>query len=685
MFRLDKKKNKYSNFWLPDIADDSEILEELHKNDNSYAEAMRLSSLRRSIANFVRIVTGKDIPVYYMSGNNSLTMSDGSGKGDVVIISADIHEDSLDSTVGLALHEGSHVILTSFRIFENLISHIPAETVEKSRGIKIDDDDTTDFIRSLLNWIEDRRIDYFMYSTAPGYRGYYKSLYDRYFNSIKVTEKLTSNKYRMEDIDSYFFRIINLTNPNGDLDALKGLRKISETIDINNINRLQSTKDSLSLALKVYNIMLDYVEDYVKPLPKEQKKESSGRGAGGSNNGKSPQSGDVIDGIQLTSGDEKPENESNDDTSKSDVEKTDDERKSDETPDGNTEKSPRNEELKNDEDLKNQKDFINGNIEKKSISPELQKKIETLQEAGSECKPVVYEDSYKKYNINVIVMRNITDNVFHSSSFPWSSNRYQYSTDVQRGITLGLMLGKKLKVRNEDRPTIYTRKDKGKVDKRLLAELGFQNEHIFQQTFVESYTDAILHISIDASGSMWGSRLGGTITVATAIAKAATMIEHLNVIISLRGTSNDDSVAIMAIIYDSRVDNFYKITKYFPRLKCNGVTPEGLCYAAIADEVVQSSRNIKSYFLNLCDGAPYFNQYSGMPAAIHTRKEIDKMRDKGVGIMAYYFGTSGQENDQFKTMFGRDGKFIDTSNILQIAKTLNELFLSDEQKQIKVI
>ena len=77
-----------------------------------------------------------------------------------------------------------------------------------------------------------------------------------------------------------------------------------------------------------------------------------------------------------------------------------------------------------------------------------------------------------------------------------------YGTDegcklVVEGIRIGTMLGKKLKVRNESRDTKWTRKDSGRIDKRLIAELGFGNDRVFSSVFTDSYADAHLHISIE--------------------------------------------------------------------------------------------------------------------------------------------------------------------------------------------
>ena len=62
----------------------------------------------------------------------------------------------------------------------------------------------------------------------------------------------------------------------------------------------------------------------------------------------------------------------------------------------------------------------------------------------------------------------------------------------------------------------------GRIDKRLIAELGFGNDRCFlATTFVEAYSDAILHISVDASGSMGGDKWDNTMTSVVAICKAA--------------------------------------------------------------------------------------------------------------------------------------------------------------------
>ena len=44
-------------------------------------------------------------------------------------------------------------------------------------------------VKNLLNYVEDRRIDWYVYSSSPGYKGYYTSMYEKYFHS-KVIDKV---------------------------------------------------------------------------------------------------------------------------------------------------------------------------------------------------------------------------------------------------------------------------------------------------------------------------------------------------------------------------------------------------------------------------------------------------------------------------------------------------------------
>ena len=62
-------------------------------------------------------------------------------------------------------------------------------------------------LKNMLNYVEDRRIDYYVFTTSPGYKGYYHSMYDKYFYSKIIDKALQSTEHTDEVIESYMFRI----------------------------------------------------------------------------------------------------------------------------------------------------------------------------------------------------------------------------------------------------------------------------------------------------------------------------------------------------------------------------------------------------------------------------------------------------------------------------------------------
>ena len=103
-------RTNYSNFWFDRqtsivddlLADDTEVKVKPKKDH------IQLAANQRAIGNFVRIVSGKNIPVKYMTRGDSYT------DGKSVTIGANIKPETFDFTVGLALHEGSHIAYTDF-------------------------------------------------------------------------------------------------------------------------------------------------------------------------------------------------------------------------------------------------------------------------------------------------------------------------------------------------------------------------------------------------------------------------------------------------------------------------------------------------------------------------------------------------------------------------------------------
>ena len=139
---------------------------------------------------------------------------------------------------------------------------------------------------------------------------------------------------------------------------------------------------------------------------------------------------------------------------------------------------------------------------------------------------------------------------------------------------------------------------------------------------------------------------------------------------------------IILIAYDSRVDNFIKVKNLFKYITYNGTTPEGLCYEAILNEIVPTTTDRDSYFLNYSDGMPMFGNdeidYHGSPAVSHTKKMVKEIRSRGIKVMSYFVG-SGYGEDRymgdFKKMYGKDSEFVDITSVMSISKTMNKKFL----------
>jgi len=218
----------------------------LHNFDDE--DPIFLAQVQKGVTNFVKILTGKDIPVQYAVSGDSMT------DGETVYIAANLKEDTIDYMVGLALHEASHVLLTDF----GYLNKEKGKVLENTYKIPQED---LDNVFTLVNFVEDKRIDNFVYSTAPGYQPYYEELYRKSFYSEIIDENLKNDVFRSPSWDAYFFRIINIFNRNSDLDALPGLREVRDLLTYNCINMLESTRDSVKVAVDIYDIIKEHIDE----------------------------------------------------------------------------------------------------------------------------------------------------------------------------------------------------------------------------------------------------------------------------------------------------------------------------------------------------------------------------------------------------------------------------------------
>ena len=697
--------SKYnSSFWYDDFETDDSIIDNLTDTEKKSLDLYKLASSKRAISNFVNIVTNESIPVKFKERGDSYT------DGKSVVIGSKIEQPKdFDVAVGLALHEGSHIKLSDFKLLNDLYNLIPTHISEGAikKGIY----NTQDTIKNLWNYVEDRRIDNFVFKSAPGYRGYYRKMYDKYFNDRLIDKALLSDEFTEESVESYMFRIINLHNKNTKLSKLNGLRKIYRLINLKNISRLKNSKDTLDIALEIFKVILGNLNnvnpaDEFKAEPQkggggEGSDESSDDGQGSSDNtmsdedfndlmdsvGKSPMTGDSNDTPMGGSG---MNVENLPDTFDAGKESKDDSKS-----DSSVKLTDRQKSLLKSK-IQKQKKFLDGDIQKKSITKADSKNLNAIEESGSELKEVGKKADGYGYGrtTQCIVVKKLTKSLFESELFPMTYCNYwdvakegpvrmYYQESVDKGIKLGSMLGKKLQVRGEDKSTVFNRQKVGKIDRRMISSLGFGNENVFQFTEIDSYKKANLHISVDASSSMGGDKWKKTMINVVAICKAVDMISNLNVQVTFRCTSNNKPYIVMA--YDSRVDKFSKVKQMFPGLGPSGTTPEGLCFEAIMKEFVPINNDLDSYFLNLSDGQPYFPgqnfYYGGTTAENHTNKMVKMIESMGIQTLSYFISDWEIDEDSsdaraFKRMYGKAAKMIDVKNVNQITKTMNQLFLA---------
>jgi len=697
-----KRTNPFSSFWADNEwntrrTDIIDIDEDAPKKKG--VDHIQLAQYRRAISNFVNIVTGRsDIPVRFQSNDSSYT------DGKAVMIGSKIDEKNFDPVVGLALHEGSHIKLSDFEFLRNLESNITEEIYLDAEKIGYSRYDVIGHVKNLLNYVEDRRIDWYVYSSSPGYKGYYTSMYEKYFHSKVIDKGIKSNEYTDLDWDSYIFRIINLTNKNRRLDVLPSLDKIYNTIFAGGkVKKLTSTEDAFKVALEVYGIILDNVVQLpqVSDENRLQNQEMDAEMAQALNdldtenyhrerNGLPPLTPEEA-GIDLPEPQDflPEESDPSGNPPDSDVELTDAQKK----------------QLKNA--LEKQRKFVEG---KPTKTGKLTKKdsamIRTMEDAGVEKvqagSDIETRGNYDynlgeyvthKNGVEVIYVKKLTQSMIDTSVFPYLLRKHQEwhtpSTWLAEGIALGTKLGRKLQVRGESRDLKWNRLDAGRIDKRLIAELGFGNSRVFSQTFTESYSDAFLHISVDASGSMSGSKWNNTMKTVVAVCKAVDMISNVDVAVSFRSThesqrrSYGNTHPLVLVGYDSRVDKFTKVKKMFPSIYPGGTTPEGLCFEAIMKDIIPTSQNRDSYFLNISDGMPMFSNsdfhYYNEDALTHTKNQVNELRKMGVKVLSYFVGDSNYSRDNemrdFKTMYGKDAEYIDLNSVGQISKTMNKKFL----------
>lgn len=719
---LNVKKN-YSSFWMNDEWDNHSKFDGLPSTgghlSTDLVKLIKLSNYRRAITNFVKIVTNKDIHVTW-AGSTSFT------DGQAINLTTDIKDNNFDVTVGLALHEASHIVLSDFPLLKEIMEgrHSNVAALCNTYASVIDSQTCTSVVKDILNWIEDRRIDHYIFSTSPGYKAYYHKMYDHYWHDVKVTQGLQSQEFKQPaQLDSWMFQIINMLNPVFDKTAMPRLDEVVKLIDVRNINRLNNTSEALDVALSVADVVLSSMKTAQEELAKQQ---SQGNGPSDNNPNESGEGGS-----QGEAGDENQKQQSQEEENANQ---------------GSLSQAEIN---KLNEILSKQRQFLDGKVAKKAATQRLTKQLEDVAKQEIETQTVGGEDgvlsttclvhnftSNKIANMQAVAKElsllrderyNLPYDAEHRSKrqeladkiealeksasldlLPSDIRTYHkdYEEIIATGFEVGSLLGKKLQLHNESRERVDNRLTTGRMDAKRLAHAGYGIENVFKQIRIDKYKKANLHISLDGSGSMNGRSWDSTLEMTAAIVKAAAYTQGINVQVSIRVTTHGSMERpAVYVVYDSRKNSLRHFAAVFTMFSPNSMTPEGLCFEAMLKKGIfmEATKDVDSYFLNISDGAPGCNGYGGNSALKHTAKIVSRMKNElDMKVLSFFIMGSSRSRSKsetstdranayaelvkqfdqsyngtnFKTMYGRDASVVDSSNALMIARELNKRFMT---------
>lgn len=486
--------------------------------------------------------------------------------------------------------------------------------------------------KTLLNVVEDLYIDARTFKEAPGYRGYYAAVYQEYNDSPKIQEIYTRPEFATETTQNYIAHILNFCNPKRNLDILPKLRALYVMVDHKNILRLTTFNDRVELAERMFK-MLDVpeVENNMPSEPEVFKVDLSG----------------------MSEGDRKK------------LEKI-------------------------LEQLRGQYQRTMGQPGEDAVMLSAAE-VETIM-ALSEADIKVQDISSKEHDIpdvKTYIVRNVTKSLISSEAGRGFGLHVQrVNRGIHNAISRGKRLANQIRLRNEERTLTTNRLDKGKLDTRLLHELGYQGENVFKRITIQTYSPLYMHLSIDQSGSMSGGNWSAAIELAATLATASLLLKNIHIVVTARSCTNRNGkeVPYMLYLFDSKRHGMDQVKSVFPHVAAYSSTPEGLCVHSIMDDIIKQSANTEAYFINISDGMPGCSagdnyHYGGDLAIRHTAAQRQRMERAGIGVLGYFIGDD-RSYTHFAQMYGsRNSHIIRSSQDLNIiANGINRKFLENERQ-----
>jgi hypothetical protein len=578
------------------------------RNPKEKFDLIELANTQRAITNFIKIMTGDEIPVEFYSNDDGDSMTDGKN----ITISSLINERNIDSIVGLALHEASHCKYTDFSVLKRITNHLAMKG--DLLGGKV-------MISILLNFIEDRRIDSLVYKEAPGYQGYYNSMYERYFYNDIVGKGLESHNYREEEWESYLFRVINIFNENTDLDALDKLREVYDIIDLKNIDRLKTTKDSLDVACEVYMLIALQIS---KQKAKLQHKNSQ------------------------------PDNY----------------------------KGPSKEKIKGE--FRKQEEFLKGNIPKSNTTKAIKQQLKAISESKISTKDVNIEGTHN-FNVHIIdgISDSIVNANLYGIFDNIKGREQDISKGINLGKKLLRKL--RIRNEQVTQDSYRLKKGKIDPRRVYAAEfVNDIFKKTDKSSFKPISLHVSIDGSGSMDGPKWINTLINTVALGYISLNMNNIDLTISIRASGGGDNKQTPLLILAFDSKKHSINDLKKLGYFRAngLTPEGICLDALSdYIPKSSYYLDSYLiNMSDGYPIFQDGLG--GVYKGKKAINHTSKIIRNIKKKGVEVLSYFITTdnlgSVKEDElikDFKAMYGKAASFIDPKNLNEVTKTLNKLFL----------
>ncbi len=118
----------------------------------------------------------------------------------------------------------------------------------------------------------------------------------------------------------------------------------------------------------------------------------------------------------------------------------------------------------------------------------------------------------------------------------------KHRPQVEDGIKIGKKLLHKLRIRNEQITLASKRLKTGKIDPRRIYAADFEDD-LFYKIDRSNYKPISLHVSIDGSGSMEGTKWWQVLTNTIALGYVALKMDNIDLTISIRTSGRNPNLS----------------------------------------------------------------------------------------------------------------------------------------------